>query len=83
MLNHRSCEVGFWEVAGSAIEVEVMAKPEPDQLLALAKGLVMATLPYDRVFRASAGGGAMHVEAQVTWTDGERFVAMPAAATAL
>ena len=36
---------------------------------------VMATLPYDRVFAASREDRAMNVEAQVTWTDGERFVA--------
>lgn len=35
----------------------------------------MVTLPYDKVFVAEQGGRAMNVEAQVTWTDGERFVA--------
>ena len=33
------------------------------------------SLPYDRVFAASRRIRAMNVEAQVTWTDGERFVA--------
>jgi putative redox protein len=33
------------------------------------------TLPYDRVFRGEQEDHAMNVEAQVTWTDGERFVA--------
>jgi putative redox protein len=35
----------------------------------------MANLSYDKVFLAEQGGRAMNVEAQVTWTDGERFVA--------
>jgi putative redox protein len=35
----------------------------------------MVALPYDRVFRDKWEDQAMNVEAQVTWTDGERFVA--------
>ena len=52
-----------------------MAKPEPGPTTGPATRLVMATLPYDKVFVGEQEGRAMNVEAQVTWTDGERFVA--------